>query len=220
MKNVSLYNLDCLNAIKSISDNSIDMILTDPPYGISYSSNMRVKSKKFDMLKNDDNDIRFLVYPEYHRVLKDNTVAIIFCSWKNIAYDYVELEKYFDIKNVIVWDKGGGGIGDLKHTLLTDYELAIICHKGKCPIRGKRDGSVWSEGKVNPNKMIHPTQKPEKLLERLIEKYSDEGMVVLDSFMGSGSTGAACMNTNRKFIGIELDETYYEIAKKRIFTER
>lgn len=107
-------------------------------------------------------------------------------------------------------------MGDLNHTLSTDYEIAIICHKGKCKIRGKRCGSVWECNKVNPNKMLHPTQKPEKLLEELIEKYSDSGATVLDCFMGSGSTGVACVNTGRNFIGIEIDETYFNIAKKRI----
>ncbi len=69
---------------------------------------------------------------------------------------------------------------------------------------------------MNPNKMLHPTQKPEKLLEELIEKYSDSGTTVLDCFMGSGTTGVACVNTGRNFIGIELDKGYFDIAQKRI----
>jgi len=207
---------DCLELMKEIPDNSVDLILTDPPYGIKYKSNMRTKSPKFEMLANDNNSTRFMVYPEMYRVLKDNSAAIVFASWKNYAEDYIELSKYFDIKNAIVWWKHGGGIGDLKHTLITDYEIAIICHKGKCKIRGKRSGSVWECNKVNPNKMLHPTQKPEKLLEELIEKYSDSGTTVLDPFMGSGTTGMACVNTGRDFIGIEIDEDYFKIAQARI----
>ena len=221
MEKIKLMHGDCLELMKGIADKSVDLVLTDPPYGIKYKSNMRTKSLKFEMLANDNNLTRFMVYPEMYRALKDNSVAIVFASWKNYAEDYIELSKYFDIKNVIVWWKHGGGIGDLKHTLLTDYEIAIVCHKGKCKIRGKRCGSVWECNKVNPNKMLHPTQKPEKLLEELIEKYSDSGATVLDCFMGSGSTGVACLNTNRRFIGIELDETYFNIAKERIYaTER
>ena len=104
----------------------------------------------------------------------------------------------------------------MKHTLLTDYELAIVCHKGRCKIRGKRDGSVWECNKVAPAKMVHPTQKPLEIIQRLIEKFSDENCVVLDPFLGSGTTAVACVNTNRNFIGIELDEQYFKIAEQRI----
>lgn len=216
MNDCKLYNGDCLELFSSIPDNSVDMVLTYPPYGINYYSNYRVKSDKFDFLKNDNNDSRFLAYKELERVLKPDCVCIVFASWKNYHKDFLELDKLFDIKNVIVWWKHGGGIGDLKHTLVTDYELAIVCHKGKCKIRGKREGSVWECNKVNSNKMIHPTQKPLGIVERLIEKFSDEGDTILDCFMGSGTTGVACVNTNRNFIGIELDKKYFDVAQQRI----
>jgi site-specific DNA-methyltransferase (adenine-specific) len=211
---VTLWQGDCLELMKDIPDGSVDMILTDPPYGIKYRSNKRIK--QFAVLENDDNNMRLLTYPEFFRILKMNSVCVVFASWKNVANDIIELQKHFNIKNIIVWWKHGSGLGDLKHTLATDYELAIVCHKGKARIRGKRNGSVWEHSKVNPNKMVHPTQKPEDLLERIIEKFSDTGNCVLDAFMGSGSTGVACMNTDRKFIGIEKDNEYFEIAKQRI----
>jgi site-specific DNA-methyltransferase (adenine-specific) len=212
----NLQQGDCLELMKSIPDSSIDMILTDPPYGIKYSSNMRTKTEKFDVLKNDDNDIRLLAYSEFARILKNNSVAVVFTSWKNVAVDIEELQKLMDIKNIIVWFKGGSGMGDLKHTLSTNYELAIVCHKGKCRIRGKREGSVFQFAKVNPNKMVHPTEKPVDLIEKIISKFTDENAVILDPFAGSGSTGVAAVNTGRKFIGFELDDKYFEIAKQRI----
>lgn len=207
---------DCLQLMKDIPDASIDLILTDPPYGIRYRSNWGVKTDRFGPLENDDNDTRLLAYSEFARILKSDSVAIVFASWKNVAVDIQELQKYFDIKNIIVWFKGGGGFGDLKHTLSTDYELAIVCHKGKCRLRGKREGSVWSCRKVNPSKMLHATQKPIDLLVRMIEKYTDRNAVVFDPFMGSGSTCVAAANTGRHYIGFELDEKYFEIAHKRI----
>jgi site-specific DNA-methyltransferase (adenine-specific) len=207
---------DCLELMKQIPDGSIDMILTDPPYGIKYQSNFRTKSEQFAVLKNDDNDMRFIAYAEFSRILKMNTVCIVFAAWKNVASDIIELQKYFDIKNIVVWWKHGGGLGDLKHSLLTDYELAIICHKGKARIRGKRDGSVWECAKVNPNKMVHPTQKPEELVERLIEKFSDPDNIILDPFLGSGTTAVAAVNTGRHYIGFELDSGYFDIACKRL----
>lgn len=211
-----IYNDDCLNIIKTFPDNSIDLIVTDPPYGINYQSNVRVVSSKFDILQNDDNKMRFIAYKEFQRILKNNCVCIIFCSWKNYADDYNELKKYFNIKNCIIWDKGGGGIGDLSHSLSTDYEMAIVCHKGMCKIRGKRFGSVWKSNKVNPIKMIHPTEKPIDIIRKMIETFSDKNDIVLDAFLGSGTTCIACKELERNFIGIEIDKKYFEIANKRI----
>jgi site-specific DNA-methyltransferase (adenine-specific) len=207
---------DCMNVLKDLPDKCIDLILTDPPYGINYQSNMRVMSEKFDKLENDNNNSRFLAYKEFYRVLKDNTVAIIFCSFKNYADDYNELEKYFNIKNCIVWFKGGGGIGDLTHSLLTDYEMAIVGHKGQCQLRGKRYGSVWKSNKVNPNTMFHPTEKPIDIIQKMIESFSDEGNLVLDSYLGGGSTAIASKNIGRNFIGIEIEPKYVQICKDRL----
>lgn len=217
---INLIHGDCLEEIKKIPDGSIDLILTDPPYGISYQSNMRVKTKKFDVLENDSGDMRLNCYDEFYRILNDNTACLVFCSYKNFAKDMIKLEQIFTIKNVIIWSKGGGGIGDLKHSLSTDYEICIVAHKGKCKIRGKRIGSVWSYKKVNPSKMVHATEKPVNLLSDLMLKFSDSGCVVFDPFMGSGSTGLACVNTNRKFIGIELDKNYFDIAENRLNEHR
>lgn len=209
-----IYNADCLELMKEIPDNSIDLVLTDPPYGINYQSNMR--SSKFNKIENDNNDMRFIVYDNMHRILKENSVAILFCSFKNFADDYKYLEKKYAIKNVIVWNKGGGGIGDLIHSLLTDYELAIIAHKGQCCIRGKRDGSVWTHTKVNPNNMTHPTEKPVSLFKKCIEKFSDERSLVLDCFSGSGTTAIACSELKRNFICIEKDFDYWKASCERL----
>src|SRR5688572_21840937 len=166
---------DCLKVMKSMPDKCVDLVLTDPPYGISYQSNMRVVSGKFDKLDNDNNSSRLDSYGEMFRVLKDNCVVIIFCSFKNYAEDFNKLKELFDVKNCIIWDKGGGGIGDLSHSLLTDYEMAIVAHKGQSVIRGKREGSVWRESKVFNKAMLHPTEKPVSLIERMVSKFSDEG---------------------------------------------
>lgn len=207
---------DCLEVMKRMPDKCVDLVLTDPPYGIDYQSNMRVWSKKFDKIENDNNSSRFEAYKEFHRLMKDNTVAVVFCSFKNYADDYMELARLFSIKNAIVWNKGGGGIGDLTHSLLTDYELAIVAHKGQAEIRGKRDGSVWTVNKVNPNTMLHPTEKPLELIKRCIEKFSDIGASVLDAYHGSGTTAVACKQLGRNYIGIELSQKYCDIAEDRL----
>lgn len=216
MKLDIIYNEDCIEGMRSIPNESIDLIVTDPPYGIKYKSNFRQVTNKFNMLLNDDNDVRLIAYDQMFRILKNNSCCIVFCSWKNYNLDYDKLSQLFDIKNVLIWYKRGGGIGDLKHTLSTNYEIAIVCHKGKCPIRGKRDGSVIEINKVNPNKMVHPTEKPVDLMKYLIEKFSDERSIIMDPFIGSGTTAIACLETGRHYIGYELDPEYYKIAQNRI----
>ena len=212
---IKLRKCDCFEFIKQMPDKCIDVIIADPPYGISYQSGMRSSDDRFGVLQNDTNDMRLQCYSELYRILKDDCFAAIFCSYKNFAIDYVELSKYFNIANVIVWYKGAGGIGNLKH-LATDYELCIICSKGKASIRGKRIGSVWYIKKVAPAKMVHPTEKPVMLMKLLLEKFSDMGDVCFDPFMGSGTVGIACVKMGLDFIGCEIDDIYYNIAKERI----
>ena len=122
----------------------------------------------------------------------------------------------FNLKNIIIWDKQRNGMGDLTTTFGYSYEFIIFASKGQPKIRGKRISDVWQFARVNPKEQNHQNQKPIDLLKQAIEKSSDESAVVFDGFMGSGSCGVACVNTNRNFIGIELDEGYFEIARKRI----
>lgn len=122
----------------------------------------------------------------------------------------------FNLKNIIVWDKQRNGMGDLKTTFGYSHEFILFASKGQPKIRGKRISDVWQFKRVSSKQQVHQNQKPTELLSLAITKSSDEGMIVFDGFMGSGSTGVACLNTNRNFIGIELDEGYFKIAKNRI----
>lgn len=207
---------DSLSLVRQIPKGVIGLCATDPPYGIGYQSNMRTKSEKFAKLKNDDNDTRLRVYRRLPFVMKMDSALVTFCSYKNVAIDMVELQEIFNIRNLLVWYKGGGGIGDLKHSLATDYELAIVAHKGACPIRGKRDGSVLTVGKVNANTQEHATQKPVALFEKIITKFSDPGALVLDPYCGSGACLIAAKRTGRHFLGFDLDKKNCEIATKAL----
>lgn len=210
-------NGDCLYQLKHMPSNYVDMILTDPPYGINYQSNGR--KNKMRRILNDDNDFRFLVYDEFERVMKDDSTCCVFCSWKNFSKDYEYLSNIFKVLNVIVWHKPGGGFGDLKHTLLTDYELCIVCAKGNPTIYSKRNGSVISVKKVNHGLMKHPTEKPVDLYRYIIQTWTKKGDIVLDCFAGSFVNAIACIKTERKYICIELDKTYYKQGVKRIENE-
>ena len=196
---------------KLMNGEKADMVFTDPPYGVSYQSNMRTKSQKFDVLENDDT---FITEWINNLPLYSNGFVFVWTSWK-VLKQWIEFcEGIGDLSNIIVWDKGGGGIGDLKKTFLTDYEVALVYHRG-AEIIGKRLGSVWSVGKDSASSYLHPTQKPVELAVVAIENILQRNKIVLDLFLGSGSTLIAAEKLNRKCYGMELDEKYCDVIINR-----
>lgn len=187
-----------------------DMVFTDPPYGYKYQSNMRTKTDKFDVLINDDKILDFM------KPLKQVTNGFVFIctTWKVLDKWLPLFNKYYDLSNMIIWNKGGGGIGDLKHTFSTDYEI-ILCSNNGNEITGKRIGSVWSIQKDNANDYIHATQKPVELSATSILNTTNENDVVLDLFGGSGSTLIACEQLNRNCYMMELDPKYVDVIIQR-----
>ena len=210
-----LYNGDCLEVMDRLIKEGIkvDCVLTDPPYGMNYKSNHR--KEKYDTISNDNN-LNFLgdFFSKCHNLLNENTHIYCFCSWHNIDKFKIEFEKYFKLKNIIVWEKNNTSMGDLKGSYAPKHEFILYGHKGRRLRNGFRYADIIKANRTG-NK-LHPTQKPTDLLEIFINQSTNENDVILDCFMGSGSTGVACMNTNRKFVGIELDENYFSIAKQRI----
>ena len=189
------------------------MVLTDPPYGMNFQSDHR--KTKYEKIKGDSNlDWLDDFVNEIYRVSKPNTAHYVFCSFHHIDKFKQSIEKKFKVKNVLTWVKNNTSMGDLKGDFAPKTEFIIFFHKGRKLINGKRDPNVL-EFKKTRNE-LHPTQKPVDMIEYMIGKFSDEGDLILDPFMGSGTTGIACLNTNRIFIGMELDETYFNIAKERI----
>ena len=200
-----------IDAVDKLMDgNKADMVFTDPPYGVSYQSNMRTKSEKFDVLTNDD------------QLLDITPIIEVFSTgWVFIWTTWKVIDKWIDNtsavgypNNVVIWSKGGGGIGDLKKTFSTDYEMALVWNRGN-QLCGKRIGSVW---KVDKDKAIdykHPTQKPVALAVEAFDKTTKHGQSILDLFLGSGSTLIAAEKTNRKCYGMELDPKYCDVIIQR-----
>jgi site-specific DNA-methyltransferase (adenine-specific) len=213
MMEIDLRNIDCMELLKSIPDKSIDLLLTDPPYGMNFQSNNRIiKHKK---IKGDDNlDWISDWMEEINRVVKDDSHLYIWCSWHKVDVFKIAIEKYFNIKNLLVWAKNGGGMGDLKGGYGGSHELLFFVNNGK-DLHGRRDVDVINKAYRTGNE-FHPTQKPENLMAWIIEKSSNPGDLVLDCFSGSGSTAIACHQTGRKFIGSEIDIDFYNISMKRI----
>ena len=197
---------------KLMNGNKADMVFTDPPYGVSYQSNMRTKSEKFDILENDN-----IFITEWINILPLFSKGFVFVwtSWK-VLKQWIEFcEPIGELSNIIIWNKGGGGMGDLKKTFSTDFEVALVYNRD-AEIKGKRLGSVWNVGKDGSSTYLHPTQKPVELSAMAIENVSIKNNLVLDLFLGSGSTMVASHQLKRKCYGMELDPKYCQVIIDRM----
>lgn len=207
---MNLYNADCFEVMAGLSDKSVDCVITDPPYGIDFQSHRR--KEKYDKIQND-NDLSFLddLNKELFRVMKDNTHIYQFCAFKTVDKFKISFEKYFELKNIIVWNKGNFGTGNYYRY---KYEFCLFGIKGDRKIKSRAIPDVIDCDGTN-NK-LHPTQKPTNLIRILMEQSSDENEVVFDPFMGSGTTGEVAKMLNRDFIGCEINKEYFDIAQNRI----
>jgi len=210
---------DCLEEMKKITNESVDLVVTDPPYLINYKTNHRKnKNHRFcKTIKNDDNFELISKYlQELNRIMKNDTAGYMFCSFDNVEFFKSEIQKYFKIKNMIIWVKNNWTAGDLKAQFGKQYEIIFLFNKGRKFFNGKRITDIWNFDRIAGKKQLHQNEKPLDLIEQCLLKHSKEGDVIFDGFMGSGTTGVACKKLKRDFIGIELDEEYFNIAVKRI----
>jgi len=190
-----------------MNGSTADMVFTDPPYGISYDS----KSSKHEIIKNDD------VFLEgWIPLVEEYSKGFVFMwtgyqvvgKWLNIT------EAFGDITNMIIWSKGGGGLGDLYKRFATDFEIALVWNRG-AELKDKRIGSVWEINKDAGASYVHPTQKPVELIEKALINCSKSKDLVLDLFLGSGSTLIGCEKKGRDCYGMELDPKYVDVIVKR-----
>jgi site-specific DNA-methyltransferase (adenine-specific) len=232
---MQLIHGDCLDEMQAIPDGSVDMVLTDPPYGTT--------ACKWDSIISLEP-----MWEQLNRVIKSNGAIVVTASQPFTTTLISSNMKMF--KYCWVWEKEQGVNFMLakKQPMKVHEDILVFAKRqtiynpqmtiGKPYISGKGDsGEVTgkvrkiqtrntgtryprSVQRVNRETGKHPTQKPVALMEYLIKTYTNEGETVLDFAMGSGTTGVACRNTNRNFIGVELDPKYFEIAKKRIGPQR
>ena len=217
MTKIDLRQGDCLEVMKDIPDGSVDLVLTDPPYGIGYQSQRKEdKASWFPKILNDKKPFTSFM-PEIKRIIRASGAVMVFTRW-DVQQEFIDamIENGMKPKNVLIWDKVAHGMGDLKRAYGSRYESVIYWANDDFRFNGKRPTDIFQYQRVSANKLLHPNEKPVGLLERMVMQTTANGATVLDCFMGSGSTGVACVNTGRNFIGIELDENYFEIAKKRI----
>ena len=223
MNEVKLYQGDCLEVMKNIPDKSVDLILTDPPYktitggdsnGVNSERPKGMLSGNRKLFKHQTIKISSWM-PEIYRVLKEGSHCYIFTNSLNLQEMLNEATRVgFKLHNLLVWEKNNCTPSQY---YMKNCEYVLFLRKGKARwINNIGDSkTVHKFNNIIGNK-LHPTEKPVDLLEYYLLNSSNLNDIVFDPFMGSGSTGVACVNNNRNFIGIELDPTYFQIAKDRI----
>jgi site-specific DNA-methyltransferase (adenine-specific) len=180
-------------------DKSVDLIVTDPPYGMNFQSNYRKeKHRKID----GDDCFPLWIFNAFFRIARNG--VYVFCRWDNLS-------SFPKPKSFLAWVKNNWSMGDLKHEHGRQWE-GIAFYNMENHKFIKRIPDVIHAKRTGNN--FHPTEKPIDLMETIIS--SNVGNLIFDPFMGSGTTGVACKNLGRNFIGFEKDATYFEIAKKRI----
>jgi len=223
---IDIQLTDALSYLKTIKDNSIDLILTDPPYLISKDSNFtsgggakKFQGISFDFGEWDKKDFKLdLIIKEYKRVLKKGGTIIVFYDFFKITELYnLYIKNKFKQLRIIEWIKTNPVPINAKINYLSGVrEIALVGVKGSnntfnsyCD-KGIYHYPIPHSKSRTKNGIKHPTKKPLKLFEDLILKHSNEGDIVLDTFLGSGTTAQAAINTNRIFKGCEINKDYYE----------
>lgn len=220
-KNYELYLGDCLEVMKNIPSESVDCIVSDVPYKVISGGNKREKGKPSGILAKNDgkifdcNDITPSQYmKDLYRILKEETHCYIFINFLNLQEMMEEAQKAgFKLHTLLIWKKNNK---TPSRWYMKNQEYILFMRKGKAkPVKNGGVGHILEFNNIK-GKKLHPCEKPVDLLELLIQNSTNENDIVFDPFMGSGSTGVACLNTNRKFIGIEIDEHYFNVSKNRL----
>lgn len=226
MDRYKLINGDCVSVLGAVPDKSVDLIITDPPYNISKQNNFKTMGRSGINFGEWDKgfDITSWLQIACDKVRNGGGI-VIFNSWENIGDIAKELRKHdCEPKDVIRLIKKNPMPRNRDRRFIVDYEFAVWAVK---------NGDKWTFNRIDekferPEILCsvtpksekafgnHPTQKPLYSMEWLINRLSNENDIILDCFMGSGTTGVACLNTNRRFVGIELDKAYFQIAQDRI----
>jgi len=221
-----LYCGDCLEVLPRLEPKSVDLVVTDPPYGMRYRSNRYKEENPFGFIANDER------FPsEIIALLKRlaRKAVFVFCRWENLIDlgARVGAEVGAEVgglgcedrpKSFIVWVKNSWTAGDLAHEYGRMWEGILFYPLEEHAFR-QRLPDVIDCRRVPPGRLYHPTEKPVYLLRWLIENNTATGDIVLDPFIGSGTTAVACEQLGRRWIGIEISEEYCEIAKRRISAE-
>jgi site-specific DNA-methyltransferase (adenine-specific) len=214
---------DFVSVSKTLASNVFDLVIADFPYGVSWKTGHRTKSRVLgqDGIQNDSvlahNQLNSEGLPEIYRLLKDDRHIYYFTRWDMIPYDLPALRKAgFDVKNNIIWAKNNWGMGDLEGAYANQYECILFAQKGRRPLLRGRARDVQRFNRVSGNRLIHSHQKPVTLLAWLIKNSTYPGEIVFDPTCGVGSVIVAAEITGRVGYGVELDPVTAEQAREYI----
>lgn len=224
-------NCDCLDGLAEVPDNSVDLVVADPPYFLSMGhagSKVTAFAVNTDQVNSNRTfgDLTIAkpfyrqLFQEFRRVLKPDGAFYYFTDWRGYAFYFPIIAQELPVRNMIVWDKksGPGSYYTFAHEL-------IIFGTARTRLKNAGGANVWrlpafSSGAAKTDgAKVHPTQKPVAVIEKMILDSTDPGAVVLDTFMGSGTTAVAALRTGRNYIGFEQDEKYHAIAMQRVAEE-
>ena len=215
---------DCLDVLPTLAAGSVDAVITDPPYGIAYASSWktRMNGEPRNTRANFGSDVFNADWiPDAYYLLKEDAYLYCFTRWDVIhLWRDAFIAAGFRVGQRLVWNKQHWGMGDLRH-YGSQTEDVLVVYKGAPAMfyggTGRR-GNLFSFNKMflPEGQVDHPTQKPVALMAEFVRDSTAMGATILDPFCGSGSTGVACVQTGRRFIGIEIDPGYADIARARI----
>lgn len=226
---MKLYNGDCLEVMKELPDNSIDLIVTSPPYEDISGAGYKADKKDILFLKLYSQFIDE-VFEQYQRILKNGGQLFFNIKSKTANkklrtphwLEFTNAFQQLDFKSYIIW-KYAGSFDSTNSRFHLDYEIIYHLSKGDniylntdCGIDDPLTSVWYVPHNIPKAERVHPTQMPLALADRILKIAAKPNDVVLDNFMGSGTTGIACIDNNLEFIGIELNDINYNIAKERI----
>jgi len=205
---IVIYCADCRDVLPHIPDKSIDLVLTDPPYGVSY------KKKGAEYMVGDTVNLVPYFLPAVRGKLKSDGAIYLFSSTTKLVDTLPVFNAYFKLHSIIIWDKRIGLIPrQLSHYKLR-YEPILYGSKGLHRLNGYKDDVIQCDIDRGNNR-VHPTQKPAGVIKYLMDNSTNQGSIILDPFLGSGTTAFCAKKLGRKCIGIEIEEKYCEIAAQR-----
>jgi len=211
-----LIHGDCLEELPNLKDNSIDIILTDPPYFLPINSYVGTREKGYKHRTLADTSILKgyfkQVFTEFDRITKPNGIWYVFCDGQSYPIFYECAFPFAKPTRPLIWDKLVSYNG---YTWRHQHEIILWCEREETKRVPTGDGDIIKCRGVRQKERYHPAEKPVELLQKLLEKHKDHKSV-LDPYAGSGSVGIACMNTNHEYICIEKDEKYFDIMTKRV----
>lgn len=211
-----LYHGDCLEVMPTLEAASFDAIIVDPPYGAKRPSAWRLAANRFREIEGNDT-VRPEWLDEAYRLTKDGGAIYVFVCWQKMEQWRQSIERVgYRVRSCIVWDKAIHGLADLATCWAPQHEMILFASKGRHELARLRPKDVIRAQRVNAQSMVHPYEKPTDLFLPILAAIP--GTTILDPFMGSGTTGVACQQTGRNFVGIEKDAGYFEIAQRRIET--